>query len=137
MATSQLYCGFSKSRVVVRVRRYIDAGSFKFEFSTSCYMQTMKSIQRGGRKIICITGILIMTTKHTFPQERQLQVSKRGNQWRKTSDAPPCIISDMNGYPEQSWYNIAYNTFSLYVIIHIKTAMNSYTRSEFNYVIRI
>ena len=25
------YCGFSKSRVVVRAGQYIDAGSFKFE----------------------------------------------------------------------------------------------------------
>ena len=28
----QLYCGFSKSSVVVRAGRYIDASSFKFKF---------------------------------------------------------------------------------------------------------
>ena len=33
----------------------------------------------GRKKIICITGILIMTLKDTFPQERQLYFTKRRN----------------------------------------------------------
>ena len=52
----------------------IEAGSFKFEFlktwSTSGYLKQWK-VSSVAEKIIRITGILIMTSKHTFPQERQ------------------------------------------------------------------
>ena len=57
------YCGFSKSRVVVWILKD------PYRRQVICKQWIVLS---GAAKIIRITGILIMTTKHTYPQERQL-----------------------------------------------------------------
>ena len=47
----------------------------------------------GRKKIICIMGIFIMTTKHNFPQEWQLQVTKRRN-IHVIKKSPDCVMSN-------------------------------------------
>ena len=48
-----------------------------------------------AEKIIRATGILIITTKHTFPQERQLWVTKRRNNVVTFSKSTSCCLPNV------------------------------------------
>ena len=63
-------CAFSKSRVVVRAGRYLSNLNFDDLDRRQVICKQWK-VSSWAEKIIRITGILILTTKHTFQQERQ------------------------------------------------------------------
>ena len=66
------YCGFSKSRVVVRAGRYIEAEiRILKDLDRRQVICKQWKISSGAEKLIRITGILMMTTKHIFPQDLQ------------------------------------------------------------------